>query len=218
MQMVMGLVLSLLIIAFGAIFQLPLFLHNSFGILFFLFFLFQLAMASFAFLCSIPIRKVAQFYLLFDLCLSSLFLQATVLGTIMSSMHKCLPVSASLIKGSADTYHSIANYESVWFYVRLLSVWFSQYYHSTLQASTAVNLGFMVFIAGWIMQVVIIFGYPYTPQYYHEVVVGTVLFTLLPWLPSLSPAHLACTSCKAKSWSMLTNCLTDCLADLQSVC
>jgi len=50
-----------------------------------------------------------------------------------------------------------------------------------LQASTAVNLGFMVFIAGWIMQVVIIFGYPYTPQYYSEVVVGTVLFTLLPW-------------------------------------
>lgn len=58
MQMVMGLVMSLLIIAFGAIFQLSLFLHNSFGILFFLFFLFQLAMASFAFLCSIPIRKV----------------------------------------------------------------------------------------------------------------------------------------------------------------
>ena len=54
----MGLVMSLLIIAFGAIFQLSLFLHNSFGILFFLFFLFQLAMASFAFLCSIPIRKV----------------------------------------------------------------------------------------------------------------------------------------------------------------
>ena len=58
MQMVMGMLLSLLIIAFGAIFQLSLFLHNSFGILFFLFFLFQLAMASFAFLCSIPIRKV----------------------------------------------------------------------------------------------------------------------------------------------------------------
>ena len=50
-----------------------------------------------------------------------------------------------------------------------------------VQASTAVNLGFMVFIAGWIMQVVIIFGYPYTPQYYGEVVIGTVLFTLLPW-------------------------------------
>ncbi|KAL0019978.1 hypothetical protein WJX79_005180 [Trebouxia sp. C0005] len=104
-EMVMGLVLSLLLIAFGAIFQLSLFLHNSFGILFFLLFLFQLSMASFAFLCSIFVRK----------------------------------------------------------------------------ASTAVNLGFMVFIAGWIMQVVIIFGYPYTPQYYNEVVVGTVLFTLLPW-------------------------------------
>jgi len=58
MQMVMGLVLSLLLIAFGAIFQLSLFLHNSFGILFFLLFLFQLSMASFAFLCSIFVRKV----------------------------------------------------------------------------------------------------------------------------------------------------------------
>ena len=56
--MAMGLILSLLIIAFGAIFQLDLFLHNSFGVVFFVLFLFQLAMASFAFLCSIPIRKV----------------------------------------------------------------------------------------------------------------------------------------------------------------
>ncbi|KAL3145244.1 hypothetical protein ABBQ32_000989 [Trebouxia sp. C0010 RCD-2024] len=103
--MVMGMLMSLLIIAFGAIFQLSLFLHNSFGILFFLFFLFQLAMASFAFLCSVPVRK----------------------------------------------------------------------------ATTAVNLGFLVFIAGWIMQVVIIFGYPYSPDYYRDVVPGTVIFTLLPW-------------------------------------
>ena len=49
------------------------------------------------------------------------------------------------------------------------------------QASTAVNLGFMVFIIGWIMQVVIIFGYPYSRDYYSDVVVGTVIFTLLPW-------------------------------------
>lgn len=58
LQMMMGLILSLVIIAFGAIFQLDLFLHNSFGVVFFVLFLFQLAMASFAFLCSIPIRKV----------------------------------------------------------------------------------------------------------------------------------------------------------------
>lgn len=64
MQMVMGMLMSLLIIAFGAIFQLSLFLHNSFGILFFLFFLFQLAMASFAFLCSIPIRKVRPLFII----------------------------------------------------------------------------------------------------------------------------------------------------------
>lgn len=50
-----------------------------------------------------------------------------------------------------------------------------------VQATTAVNLGFLVFIAGWIMQVVIIFGYPYTPDYYRDVIPGTVIFTLLPW-------------------------------------
>lgn len=56
-----------------------------------------------------------------------------------------------------------------------------------VQASTAINLGFVVFICGWIMQVVIIFGYPYTPDYYSDVVVGTVIFTLLPWSVTLVP-------------------------------
>ena len=80
MQMVMGMLMSLLIIAFGAIFQLSLFLHNSFGILFFLFFLFQLAMASFAFLCSIPIRKVS----------SSLKMAGSVCPEIVCGFHPCL--------------------------------------------------------------------------------------------------------------------------------
>ena len=54
----------------------------------------------------------------------------------------------------------------------------------------------MVFIAGWIMQVVIIFGYPYTPDYYGDVVVGSVLFTLLPWyaLLLLAFVQLFCLS------------------------
>ena len=63
-----------------------------------------------------------------------------------------------------------------------------------LQASTAVNLGFLVFIAGWIMQVVIIFGYPYTPQYYGEVVIGTILFTLLPWYANFHTLLHVCPS------------------------
>ena len=65
----MGLLMSLLIIAFGAIFQLSLFIHNSFGIMFFLFFLFQLAMASFAFLCSIFVRKVSWIDISRSVCL-----------------------------------------------------------------------------------------------------------------------------------------------------
>lgn len=68
-----------------------------------------------------------------------------------------------------------------------------------MQASTAVNLGFVVFIAGWIMQVVIIFGYPYTPDYYGDVVVGTVIFTLLPW-------YVMCTGCAlCKQWRSVSN-------------
>lgn len=71
-----------------------------------------------------------------------------------------------------------------------------------MQASTAVNLGFVVFIAGWIMQVVIIFGYPYTPDYYTDVLAGTVIFTLLPWyVPSsllLDACHLNVHEASAK--------------------
>lgn len=53
----------------------------------------------------------------------------------------------------------------------------------------------MVFIAGWIMQVVIIFGYPYTPDYYGDVVVGSVLFTLLPWYVPLTLCHISLPVC-----------------------
>jgi hypothetical protein len=53
----MSILTSLLIIAFGAIFQFDLFLHNSFGLVFFTFFLFQLAMSSVAFLISVFISR-----------------------------------------------------------------------------------------------------------------------------------------------------------------
>lgn len=46
-----------LITCFGLILQLRLFLHNSYGLLFFLFFLFQLAMSSLALLCSAFLRR-----------------------------------------------------------------------------------------------------------------------------------------------------------------
>lgn len=52
-----ALVSSLLMIAFGAIFGFKLFLRNSFGLIFFLFFLFQLAMSSLAFIISIFISR-----------------------------------------------------------------------------------------------------------------------------------------------------------------
>ena len=46
----------------------------------------------------------------------------------------------------------------------------------------AVYIGFAIFLLGWIMQTVVIFGVPYTPSYYGSI--GgfvTVFFSLFPW-------------------------------------
>ncbi|GAX72794.1 hypothetical protein CEUSTIGMA_g249.t1 [Chlamydomonas eustigma] len=95
-----------LITFFGLILQLDLFLHNSYGLLFFLFFLFQLAMSSLAlFVCS--------------------FIKKTQI---------------------------------------------------------AVYIGFGIFLIGWIMQTVVIFGVPYTPTFYTDYNYAiTSVFSLFPW-------------------------------------
>lgn len=97
-----------LIAIFGLILQFNLFLNNNYGLLFFLFFLFQLAMSSLAML----------------------------LSTFMS------------------------------------------------RTQSAVYLGFVIFIVGWVMQTVVIFGVPYTPDYWTTTPIGTaltVIFSVFPW-------------------------------------
>eukprot|EP00197_Chlamydomonas_leiostraca_P014447 CAMPEP_0202859992 /NCGR_PEP_ID=MMETSP1391-20130828/1884_1 /ASSEMBLY_ACC=CAM_ASM_000867 /TAXON_ID=1034604 /ORGANISM="Chlamydomonas leiostraca, Strain SAG 11-49" /LENGTH=1190 /DNA_ID=CAMNT_0049539111 /DNA_START=105 /DNA_END=3677 /DNA_ORIENTATION=- len=97
-----------LITCFGLILHLKLFLKNNYGLLFFLFFLFQLAMSSLALLVSAFLRRT----------------------------------------------------------------------------QTAVYLGFVIFIVGWVMQTVVIFGVPYTPDYYTKTSLSkalTVIFSMLPW-------------------------------------
>jgi len=49
------------------------------------------------------------------------------------------------------------------------------------KSSTAVNLGFVIFIVGWIMQIIVIFGYPYTPDNISKYGIVTFLFSLAPW-------------------------------------
>jgi hypothetical protein len=41
--------------------------------------------------------------------------------------------------------------------------------------------GFVIFIIGWVCQIAVIFGYPFTPQYLWSVSVITIIFLLLPW-------------------------------------
>ncbi|KAL6751513.1 hypothetical protein V8C86DRAFT_2775895 [Haematococcus lacustris] len=97
-----------LIAIFGLILQFDLFLKNNYGLLFFLFFLFQLSMSSFGLFCATLVSKV----------------------------------------------------------------------------QSAVYLGFLIFIIGWIMQVVVLFGLPYSPDYYLSnplSVVLTVVFSAFPW-------------------------------------
>ncbi|GAX81954.1 hypothetical protein CEUSTIGMA_g9382.t1 [Chlamydomonas eustigma] len=95
-----------LITIFGLILQLDLFLHNSYGLLFFLFFLFQLAMSSLALFVSTFIKKT----------------------------------------------------------------------------QIAVYIGFGIFLVGWIMQTVVIFGVPYTPTFFSDYNYAiTAIFSLFPW-------------------------------------
>eukprot|EP00246_Nothoceros_aenigmaticus_P013513 TRINITY_DN4700_c0_g1_i2.p1 TRINITY_DN4700_c0_g1~~TRINITY_DN4700_c0_g1_i2.p1 ORF type:complete len:623 (-),score=94.49 TRINITY_DN4700_c0_g1_i2:787-2430(-) len=56
----LGFISSMLLVIFGLIFQFDFFLHNDFGVLFFLFFLFQVNMTGLAFLISTFISKSAS--------------------------------------------------------------------------------------------------------------------------------------------------------------
>lgn len=58
-ELVLAAITSLLLAAFGALFQIRMFLNNDFGLIFMLFFLFQLAMASLAFLLSTAVGKAS---------------------------------------------------------------------------------------------------------------------------------------------------------------
>lgn len=104
-EVTIALIFSLLLIAFGAMFQFNFFLANNFFLVFFLFFLFQLAMVSFGFFCTVFLSK----------------------------------------------------------------------------GQSAVNLGFILFIIGWIFQSTVAFGFPYTPDNIDSAVWVTVIFSLFPW-------------------------------------
>ena len=106
-ELVISLIFSLFLMAFGYMFQFDYFLVNSFGVTFLLFLLFQWAMMGFAF-----------------------FLSAFI---------------------------------------------------STSNA--AVNLGFIVFLVGWILQAAINFDFPYTPDLIDSIPIVTVIFTLIPSNP-----------------------------------
>ncbi|KAJ7195011.1 hypothetical protein O6H91_Y513100 [Diphasiastrum complanatum] len=56
-EVLVALISSLLLVLFGMIFQFYFFLHNNFGVLFFMFFLFQFNMVGFAFLLSTFVNK-----------------------------------------------------------------------------------------------------------------------------------------------------------------
>jgi ABC-type multidrug transport system ATPase subunit len=51
------------------------------------------------------------------------------------------------------------------------------------KTSTAINLGFVIFIFGWVLQTAIAFDFPYSPENISSVPIITVIFTLLPFAP-----------------------------------
>jgi len=45
-----------------------------------------------------------------------------------------------------------------------------------------VYIGFSIFLLGWIMQTVVIFGVPYTPSFYWSLnSIVTIIFSAFPW-------------------------------------
>jgi ABC-type multidrug transport system permease subunit len=60
------------------------------------------------------------------------------------------------------------------------------------RSSTAITIGFVVFLVGWIVQSVVIFGFPFVPDYIWSVPPLTVIFALMPWAP-LAKAAGACS-------------------------
>lgn len=105
-ELTLAFVQAHLMVIFGLILQFDLFKNNNYGLLWFLFFLFLMAMSSFAMLLTVFIRR----------------------------------------------------------------------------AQVAVYLGFMIFIIGWIMQIVVLFGVPYSPDYYHKFGSAiTIIFSFFPW-------------------------------------
>lgn len=104
-ELCIALIFTLLLIAFGAMFQFNFFLVNNFFLVFFLFFLFQVAMVTFGFFCCVFLSK----------------------------------------------------------------------------SQSAVNLGFILFIIGWIFQTVVAVGYPYSPDNISSVPIMTFIFSIFPW-------------------------------------
>ncbi len=51
------------------------------------------------------------------------------------------------------------------------------------KTSTAINLGFVIFLFGWVLQTAIAFDFPYSPDNVGSVPIITVIFTLLPFAP-----------------------------------
>jgi len=104
-ELCIALLFTLMLIAFGAMFQFNFFLVNNFFLVFFLFFLFQVAMVTFGFFCCVFLSK----------------------------------------------------------------------------SQSAVNLGFILFIIGWIFQTVVAAGYPYSPNNISSVPIMTFVFSIFPW-------------------------------------
>ena len=51
-----------------------------------------------------------------------------------------------------------------------------------VSSQIGVYIGFAIFLLGWIMQTVVIFGVPYTPSYYTSLNSAiTVIFSMFPW-------------------------------------
>ena len=134
--------------------QFDMFLKNSFGVLFFTFFLFQLTMSSFAFMVSTAVSRASTG--------TNLGFAVFLVGWIMQVRGSASQSAVSALR--RDHVRSPASSEP-----------------ATGLEQTLSNICAGHMPTSCFPQAVVIFGYPYTPGFIDNLPLGTVLFALCPW-------------------------------------
>ena len=199
-ETIMSLVVTLITIAFGAIVQLDFFLKNSFGLTFFALLLFQLAMLGFAFTLAAFLRKSSvAVFLGIAVFITGWVFQVrhprsgpTHNTTCWSAPNMQSPGNRLDLANTARLYHGFHR-QAVEIVACACACWRIGGTNTHAQKRTRRAVGsygvakhccVALSSTHTALQVVTIFGIPYSEDYYHKWGgILTIIFSALPWCP-----------------------------------